>query len=211
MTLTKSSQRSKGASARQHGHAGPKRPRSGVRLDRETWLLRALEALADEGPQVLAVETLCARLGVTRGSFYWHFKTRSAFVEELVADWDKRFTQAICDEIAVQQGDAAERLLALMALIDQAGATRFDIPVRAWAAAEPSALAAVKRTDQARYRFVRSLFAELGFSGDELEMRTRTFVVYFSLQNAISVDESKKTKDRRNQLRHRLLTNPEPS
>lgn len=179
-----------------------------TRLDRETWLLRALEALAEEGPQVLAVEKLCSRLGVSRGSFYWHFKNRAEFVRDLVDYWDQRFTQAIRDTVAVHEGDAAERLMALTELIQQVKAARFDLAIRSWAGAEPEAAAAVKRTDETRYRFVRSLFAELGFQGDELEMRTRTYVVFSSMDDALGKPESPKGRVRRNKLRHRLLTSP---
>ena len=82
---------------------------------------------------------------------------------------------------------------------------RFDVPIRAWANTEPLAAEVVKQTDAARYSFVRSIFQDLGFSGDELEMRTRTFVVFHSLEGVFTKGESSRAEKRRRKLRHRLL------
>jgi hypothetical protein len=68
----------------------------------------------------------------------------------------------------------------------------------------------LQRIDRTRYEGVRSLFEEMGFAGDELEMRTQTFVIYYNFLDGFSIDMSK-NKDaimRQNQLRHRLLTKP---
>ena len=50
-----------------------------MRLSRESWLQQALEILAED-PQHLRVDEVARRLGVSKGSFYWHFKNRSDFV-----------------------------------------------------------------------------------------------------------------------------------
>mgnify|MGYP001818805485 CR=1 FL=1 len=176
------------------------------RMDIETWLESALEALATKGPQVLAVEKLCRQLGVSRGSFYWHFKNRAEFVQRLAEFWDARFTRAIRDIVAAAPVGPAERLMLLIDTIQDLDIIRFDVPIRAWANTEPLAAEVVKQSDATRYRFVRSQFEELGFSGDELEMRTRTFVVFHSLDNSFTLEESAKARKRRRKLRHRLLT-----
>lgn len=185
----------------------PQRPAR--RLSLELWLEEALEALAEHGPQVLTVEKLCKRLKVSRGSFYWHFKDRDDFIQKVVNFWDKRLTGSIRDAAKLGQGDAAERLLFLMELIDRANAGRYDIPIRAWAAANARAAKAVRRTDRTRYEYVRSLFAELGFTGDELEMRTRTFVAFHGLERGLSIVENPKDRKRRLKLRHKLLIQTE--
>lgn len=179
------------------------------RLSLELWLEEALEALAEQGHQVLTVDKLCKRLKVSRGSFYWHFKNRDDFVQQVVNFWDKRLTGSIRDTAKLGQDDAAAHLLFLMELIDRANAGRYDIPIRAWAATNTRAAKAVRRTDRTRYEYVRSLFAELGFTGDELEMRTRTFVAFHSFERGLSIVEESKDRKRRLKLRHKLLTQTE--
>jgi AcrR family transcriptional regulator len=186
--------------------AHKKQAKSRGRFDVETWLEGALEALADKGPQVLTVEKLCHELGVSRGSFYWHFKNRADFVRRLAEFWEMRFTQSIREIVAIQPNGPAERLMLLIETIQDLDMNRFDMPVRAWAATEPLAEEIVKRVDETRYQYVRSQFKELGFSGDELEMRTRTFVVFHSMQDMFTLQESAAARKRRRKLRHRLLT-----
>ena len=95
-------------------------------------------------------------------------------------------------------------------LLFQGNHARYDLAVRAWATQEPAVAELVTRADELRMTFVRSLFEEMGFAGDELEMRTQTCVIYYNFLDGFSIDMSK-NKDaimRQNQLRHRLLTKP---
>jgi hypothetical protein len=71
---------------------------------------------------------------------------------------------------------------------------RYDKAVRAWAFQEPAVADAVRRSDRNRLNFVRSLFREMGFSGDELETRVRTFVGYMNLDHTIFVPEGDKER-----------------
>jgi AcrR family transcriptional regulator len=175
------------------------------KLDRETWLARSLEALASKGPQVLAVEKLCRTLGVSRGSFYWHFKSRADFVQQLAKFWDQRFTVSLTETVASAPNGPGERLLLLSELIQDLDVIRFDVAVRAWASVEPLAARIVRTTDQTRYQFVRAMFAELGFAGDDLEMRTRTFVIFYSFDGAFSFKEGTKAMKRQRLLRYQML------
>ena len=62
------------------------------RLDRKARLTRALEVLGKQGAGELTVESLARQLGVTKGSFYWHFKDRADFFRQLIEYWDEHFT-----------------------------------------------------------------------------------------------------------------------
>jgi AcrR family transcriptional regulator len=50
-------------------------------LDRDEWIEAAIDLLAEEGVQGMRVEVLAKNFGVTKGSFYWHFKDRQDLVE----------------------------------------------------------------------------------------------------------------------------------
>ena len=185
--------------------SGKKRSQRKDRLDEETWLERALDALAAKGPQVLTVEKLCRELGVSRGSFYWHFKNRADFIRRMTEFWDLRFTVAVRETVAIADAGPEEKLLLLSQIIQDLDVVRYDVPVRALAFVDPAAAEIVARTDKTRYRYVRSLFAELGFSGDKLDMRTRTFVIYHSFDGAFTPKDSSEAIKRRRKLRIRLL------
>jgi AcrR family transcriptional regulator len=58
-------------------------------LSREAWVVAATNLVAQEGIQSLAVEPLAARLGVTKGSFYWHFSNRDELIQAVLEAWEQ--------------------------------------------------------------------------------------------------------------------------
>jgi len=54
----------------------------------EDWLDAALQVVAEGGLKALAIEPLAKRMGISKGSFYWHFKNRRALLLELLRFWD---------------------------------------------------------------------------------------------------------------------------
>ncbi|MBF91631.1 MAG: TetR family transcriptional regulator, partial [Rickettsiales bacterium] len=65
------------------------------RQSKESWLNAALKALASGGIDKVRVESLAKNLGVTKGSFYWHFKDREQFLDELLNFWAEQSTQTV--------------------------------------------------------------------------------------------------------------------
>src|ERR671934_2749006 len=73
------------------------------RLSRERWIEAALDALADGGVAAVAVEPLAVRLGVTKGSFYWHFRDRDQLLAAALKEWERTGTEELIkrlDQIA---------------------------------------------------------------------------------------------------------------
>ena len=178
------------------------------RFSREEWLSRALEVLSKEGKAKLRIETLTKKLGVTKGSFYWHFRDRAEFVRSLAAYWAEFSTNQVIEFINQVQGDASDRLLGLMEFLYRKNLGRYDIAMRAWAAQVPAVARTVKKVDKLRLTLVRSLFAELGFKGQELEMRARTFVVFHSLELGSYARGTKKDRLKLLKRRHAFFTKP---
>ncbi len=160
------------------------------RLSREDWLTKALEYLAHEGSGKLTIDSLVSALGVTKGSFYWHFRDREDFQRGLIDYWDRRFTQTVVDQVNTMADDPAERLWAIMKIVCNNKLARYDVAVRAWVAEDKLLAPLVRKVDKLRLGFVRDLFQRLSFQGDDLEMRTRSFVTYVSLEPGISVKQS---------------------
>ena len=155
------------------------------RFSREDWLTLALETLSKRGNSRLTIDRLVTDLGVTKGSFYWHFDNRADFIEKLLEYWAKKFTHDFIDQINALQGGANERLYGLMELLTTSDASQYDVAVRAWAAQEPAVAIVVRQVDMARLGYVKSLFRELGFEGDELTIRSRAFLYWGSFELAL--------------------------
>lgn len=163
---------------------------SGKRFDRERWLQSALDVLAQEGSARLRVDALSSSLNVTKGSFYHHFRDRSDFVEKLAEYWASRYNDHVVREIGAQDGSPEDRLRNLMRMIKDGGFDRYDTAFRSWAAQDPTVAKALREVDLGRYRFIRGLFEEMGFSGTELETRVRAWLVFASANASINYPSS---------------------
>src|SRR6266568_7036471 len=76
------------------------------RLTRDDWIIAALGAIADGGLAAVGVEPLAARLGATKGSFYWHFENRDALLEAAIRRWEKETTTDVVADITAAAHDA---------------------------------------------------------------------------------------------------------
>lgn len=68
-------------------------------LSSDAWAKAALDAIAERGVDGVAIEPLARRLGVTKGSFYWHFAHRNALLEAALKLWEQRETGAVLDRV----------------------------------------------------------------------------------------------------------------
>lgn len=166
--------------------------KSRERLSREEWLTRALDILAEEHNALLNIDTLVKRMGVTKGSFYWHFKDREDFQMQLLDYWIDEFNKKVPEEInkAVGDQDARERLRYLIRYLIEHNCARYDLVVRSWAAQDPRVGKVVSDVDKFRLATVHSLFTEMGFSDADARIRARIFVTYVSLRAGLFVKSS---------------------
>ena len=160
-----------------------------VLAGRDRWIRTALEAIAREGDGNLQIDTLARDLKVTKGSFYHHFRDRQDFIDQIVDFWVERYNRYVIETIGQFEGPAEYRLLSLMKLVKREGLDLYDITFRAWAAHDERIAKKVRAVDLERYAFIRGLFEEIGFSGDELELRTRIWLVFAAASSSISFPE----------------------
>jgi AcrR family transcriptional regulator len=181
------------------------------RLSREDWLAAALEVLFSEGVGKVSIVRIARDLGVTSGSFYWHFKDRNDLLRGLLDFWVRSQTEAIFDKVDQCEGTPSERLLKLMEILTLGEQARYEVAVRAWAGFDRMAAEVVRGTDKRRIEWLRSMFRELGFRGTEAEMRARLFVYYQLAEPSVFWREPKSKQREMIRLRHRLLTSRVPT
>ncbi len=183
------------------------RPRQKKRLGQTDWLALAMDVVAKEGGAKLTIDSLCRKLGVTKGSFYAHFESRADFVRQIVAYWRENFTQSVIDTIdELEDATAEARLLALMQLLHRERMAGYEVAVRAWAAHDLTVTQGVQETDRLRFKFVRRIFHDMGFRGADLDLRTRLFVVYHSGEPSMHLPSSGLSAEEELKLRHEFFT-----
>ena len=180
-------------------------PRKQRRVSREEWLKAGLELLSERGIGAVKIDHLARRVGVAKTGFYWHFKDRQALLDTMLEFWEREYTGIIANDKEIAAMPARERLLAINAIVDDRGLTRLDAAISAWARQDPKAARLLAQTYKVRLKTLRKAFRDLGFQGDELEMRTRLFVCYVSNEAAMFGGEQTARGRRMRKLRNRLL------
>lgn len=124
------------------------------------WLNFALDVLVKKGPEHLKIIPLCELKGVTKGSFYHHFKNRDVFIDHLMEHWYQTATQGFIDQVDPNL-PALQRLQALDRIIDS-NSMEAERHIRAWALKEPSIGQHLEKIDQQRRDYLAACYQELG-------------------------------------------------
>jgi len=147
-------------------------------LSPDDWARAALAAIARGGVGAVAVETVAAELGATKGSFYWHFKNRDALIQAALDRWEQGHTEAVIEELE-REPDPAGRLRKLLAVAFELGPTdRAEIALLAHPD-HPAALRAVRRVAGRRISYISQQLEALGWDpGEALDRAVLMYYVY---------------------------------
>lgn len=150
-----------------------------TQLDPERWVDEAIDVLATEGLTGLRVEVIAKRCGVTKGSFYWHFKDRQALLEAVLEQWKSGRIRDIEKTTTVLPGNEREQL---QYAIEVYGASRnrkgmaIELAIRDWARRDPQAAQVVEEVDLYRLECTRRLFVAAGMS--DADAKSRSLLLY---------------------------------
>jgi AcrR family transcriptional regulator len=155
----------------------PERKASGhQRLTRDDWITAALAAIAEGGLAAVGIEPLAARLGATKGSFYWHFQDRSALIEASIGRWETETTTDVAAEITAARDAPASQFRRLVAgVIERAEQDRVG-PALLASATHPAVGPALERVTAARLDVIATVLGRLGFP--PAEARRRALLAY---------------------------------
>jgi AcrR family transcriptional regulator len=143
-----------------------------VRTPRTEWIDAGLRALAAGGPDAVRIEPLAQELGVTRGGFYWHFASRRAFLEEMLDTWERRSTDDTLERVEREGGDARDKVRRAGMLTFSKELLPIDLAVRDWARRDRSVAERLRRVDNRRMEYLRSLISTFCPDADEVEARS---------------------------------------
>jgi AcrR family transcriptional regulator len=157
-------------------------PRSGIaskrqiskqtsrRLTPAAWIDVGIEALVHEGVEQVAIERLAKQLGVSKGSFYWHFEDRAALHSAMLDSWIKGATLRVRDRVDRLCSTPSQKILMLLELPFSGRshyAAHVEHAIRAWGHRSAVVADAVRLVDRLRIDHLTKIFEELNFSPDE--------------------------------------------
>jgi len=154
-----------------------------TRTPRSKWIEQGLRALAAGGPDAVRIETLAQALGVSKGGFYWHFGDRRALLAEMLDTWERRSTDEVLERVEGEGGDPRTKVQRAGALTFSKDLLAIDLAVRDWSRRDPAIAERLRRVDERRMEYLRSVIGSLRPNADDVEARC---LLAFSL--AISND-----------------------
>jgi AcrR family transcriptional regulator len=142
-----------------------------ARLTRDHWIQAALAAIAEGGIAAVAVEPLAARLGATKGSFYWHFANREALLQAALAHWEEQTTTVVRREIQDAPDDPATRLRMLVTRVVALAEQDAVGPALIANAKHPAVQPMLNRVTRARLALTVELLRGMGFDPQQAKLR----------------------------------------
>jgi AcrR family transcriptional regulator len=169
-----------------------------TRTPRSSWIEEGLRALGVGGPDAVRIEALAETLGVTKGGFYWHFDDRRALLEEMLDAWERVGVDDVIERVEAGGGDARAKLWQLWKLASEESSgnlMKIDLAVRDWSRRDPAVADRLRRVDNRRMDYMRSLFGAFCPDADEVEARC---LIAFSMwigNHFIAADHGDRTRN----------------
>jgi len=147
--------------------------------NRSDWLRAALRRLARHGIEGVRVEPLAEDLGVTKGSFYWHFGDRADLLAAMLENWSETATEAVIAQAEEAGAEPQARLLRLTAIASEGFDAQLELALRDWGRHDRSVGRVLEAVDRRRVDYLRQLLRESGF--EPIEVEARAFLLYSAL------------------------------
>lgn len=146
-------------------------------LSAQDWLDQGLRTLARDGFTALKADPLAKAMGVSRGSFYWHFADIAAYHAAVLARW----REVALDNIIADVEQAQPQDLPLHRLLHRVFATRpalLEVAVRSWATHDAAVRRAVQAVDRRRLAYIEGLLTASGIPAPAAQ--TRAQILYWA-------------------------------
>lgn len=175
-------------------------------LTREDWIESAQRILIKGGIDSVRVDNLAKELNITRGSFYYHFKSREELLQSLLANWRARATENIIQQLGNTLYSASEKLEHLLSLPFRGNAAReaaaFEIGIRGWARRDSMARQAMDEVDRHRLHFLESLLIQMGHT--EESAKDVAWLIY-AYQLSIAIVHPNENREERYEQHKRII------
>jgi AcrR family transcriptional regulator len=159
--------------------AAAKKTASKAQLGKDDWIRAAKTILIKHGIAEVKIEKIAAKLKVTIGSFYWHFKGRQELHNAIIADWLATNTKPLEEAVAHAGPDPRHQYLAFFGVwvLERNFDPAYDSAVRNWARTSQAIATIMTKVETERIEILRGIMQRFGFATEEAVMRAR--VTYY--------------------------------
>lgn len=182
---------------------------SRTNLTREDWINAAQHVLVSSGVDAVRVDTLAKELKITRGSFYYHFKSRGELLDGILGNWRARATEDVILNLRNAPVAPLRQLQRLLEVPSHGQAARdaaaTELGIRAWARRDKQARQAIDEVDSHRLNYIEGLLIQAGAPADEAQDRADLIYAYQISLSLLHGDDSQQQRLERNQRMAGLL------
>lgn len=146
------------------------------RLSAENFIEHALSVLMSEGPSEVKIARICADLGVTKGSFYWHFADLNALMEALADNWCTQTRQLLVELDVVQHLPPLERIRAMALRLVDESSWQVERALREWGRADAAVAKVLHETETFIFGVTQAALIDLGLDADAARLRAGLLV-----------------------------------
>lgn len=150
-----------------------------VKVTRQDWVNVAMDVLISDGVEMVKVLVLAERLGVSRSSFYWYFKSRQDLLDALLENWQKTNTEALVTQAEIPAGTITGAVCNVFRCVMNPALfnNKLDFAVRDWARRSGPVRRVLDQSDSRRLFALSGMFERFGY--EPLEALTRARILYF--------------------------------
>lgn len=141
-----------------------RRPNSS-QLDRRDWVRAGISILSSKGVDAVRVEELARQLGISKGSFYWHFKDRQDLQQAILEEWESRQSDWNTEGEAVS--NPVERWARLFELFSRPDYARLEMAISSWARQDENVARRIANAERKRLGYLSRVFREIGFTANQ--------------------------------------------
>jgi len=117
---------------------------------------------------------------VSKSGFYWHFKNRAELLEAMKQYWVDEFSSEFIADALADDRPFRERLVSLIRAIRKKQSGKLDLAFTSWAQTDPAVQGIIEQVRDMRIAFIKDSLNKSGVTDEELNIRARLFVVYFT-------------------------------
>jgi AcrR family transcriptional regulator len=157
-------------------------------LQPDDWLRAAFARLAGEGIESVRVELLARDLGVSKGSFYWHFQDREELLGRMFDRWEKEEIDWLDETVITPK--AAARWARFVHHCTEPQLARLESAMRTWSRRDERIAARITAIEKKRNAHISSVLRAIGFAPPAAESWAEiTLLVYLGWLDRITRDQ----------------------
>lgn len=145
---------------------------------KEDWIKLGFKLFSENGTHGIVVEKMAKKLKVNKSSFYWHFKTKKDFFNEIISFWVNEDTNEIIEGVESKK-TGKEKFKELIKLAFKKDPYQdFFFFLKRYALKDKKTLSLIDNIDSQRINYTKMILVEMGYLEDEALIKATLFYKY---------------------------------